>query len=163
MTPRMALVMRYTSFSGEAQRRPEDLGTGWHLLFNEMVGSSPAMTDELVALLAFGHEADRVAADAVPDLLLGEVEKPGQEEQEDDHLEAELLARLEMRLGRPHKERRHVLRVLLDRLGHLRPAVLVLGILDLAVAQRLRHGDDVAGIIEVVVSAGRHLEAFRRL
>src|SRR3712207_7044757 len=40
------------------------------------------------------------------------------------------LALLEMRLRRPGEERSHVLRILLDRLGHDGLAVLGLGILD---------------------------------
>src|SRR3989440_9155629 len=36
-----------------------------------------------------------------PHLLLGEVHQPAEDHEEDHHLEADALARLEMRLGRP--------------------------------------------------------------
>src|SRR4051812_7620070 len=60
-----------------------------------------------------------------PDLLLGEVKQSGENDQEDHHLQAELLARFEMRLRCPHQERRDVLGIVLDLLrgavviGHL--------------------------------------------
>src|SRR4051812_2304786 len=38
----------------------------------------------------------------VPYLLLGQVHEDGEDDQEDDHLEADALARLEMRLRSPH-------------------------------------------------------------
>src|SRR3712207_9021783 len=59
-----------------------------------------------------GHRGRCVAlnltADAGPDPLLGEVEKAGQQQQEQDDLEAEFLAGFEVRLRRPGKERGHI-------------------------------------------------------
>src|SRR5438067_12666173 len=49
-----------------------------------------------------------------PHLLLGEVHQAGEDDQEDHHLEADALARLEVRLGGPRHERRDVLGVLVD-------------------------------------------------
>src|SRR3954470_23432009 len=46
--------------------------------------------------------------DFVPDLLLGEIEKNRQHEQEDQYLKAEPLARLERGFRHPHQERGHV-------------------------------------------------------
>src|ERR1051326_1482055 len=59
---------------------------------------------------------DRDSVHRRPHLLLGEVEQAGEHDQEDHHLEAEALARLEVRLGRPHQECSNVLGVLVDRL-----------------------------------------------
>ena len=92
-----------------------------------------------------------------PDLLLGEVEQPGEHDQKDHHLEADPLALVEMRLGRPHQEGGDVLAVLLDR---LRRAVVV-G--DLAGEQRLRHREVMAGEVLVVERAGRNGDAGGRV
>src|SRR5580693_7456838 len=40
----------------------------------------------------------------VPDLLLSEIEKHGQHDEKDEHLEAEPLALIEFGLSRPHQE-----------------------------------------------------------
>src|SRR3974390_3173367 len=40
----------------------------------------------------------------MPDLLLGEIEKHGQHNEKDEHLEAEPLALIEFGLSRPHQE-----------------------------------------------------------
>jgi len=92
-----------------------------------------------------------------PDLLLGEVQQARQHDQENHHLQAGALARLEMRLRGPHQERRDVLGVLLHR---RRRAVVER---HLTVAERLRHLDRVAGEDVVVVGAFRQREARRRL
>ena len=74
-----------------------------------------------------GHRRRRMAldlaADPGPDLLLGEVEQARQQDQEQHDLEAQALARLEVRLRRPRQEGRDVAGVLVDRLGHLTAAV----------------------------------------
>jgi hypothetical protein len=82
-----------------------------------------------------------------PDLLLGEVHQAREQDQEHEHLQADPLARFHVRLGGPHQEGGDVVGVLRDR-G--RRTVVER---DLAVAQRLRHLDGVAGEILVVVGA----------
>src|SRR5437660_11365030 len=77
--------------------------------------------------------------DRRPYLLLGEVEKAGQNDEEDHYLEADALARLQMRLGDPHQEGGDVLGVLVDLGGRL------VGILDEPVGKRWGHGRGVAG------------------
>ena len=101
--------------------------------------------------------SDRAQCTVRPHLLLGEVQQPGEHDQEDHHLEADALARVEVRLGRPHQEGRDVLGILLHG---LRRAV-VIG--HLPVLQRRRHGDVVAGEIFVVVAVRRQLEALGRV
>src|SRR5258705_144876 len=53
--------------------------------------------------------------DLVPHLLLGEVEQAREDDQEDQHLEADALARLQVRLGRPPHEGRARPGVFLER------------------------------------------------
>src|SRR5262249_42274042 len=53
--------------------------------------------------------------DIVPHLLLGEVEQPRKHDQENEHLHADALSGLEVRLGGPHLEGRDVLGVLFVR------------------------------------------------
>ena len=53
------------------------------------------------------------------------------------------------------------MRVLLDRLRHDGLALVVLGIGELPIAERVRHRDDVAGVVFVVVAAVGHREALR--
>src|ERR1043165_7649138 len=81
----------------------------------------------------YSPRAKRASVHVGPHLLLGEVHQPGEDDQEDHHLEADALARLEMRLGRPHHECGDVPGVLVDR-G--RAAV---GVIDAPVGQRRRH------------------------
>src|SRR3981189_3234895 len=69
--------------------------------------------------------------DLVPHLLLGEEEQAREDDQADQHLEADALARLQVRLGRPHHEGRDVSGVLIDG---LRRAVRIV---DLLVGQPL--------------------------
>src|ERR1700749_4463017 len=47
-----------------------------------------------------------------PDLLLREVHQEGEDDQHDENLEAELLARFHLRLRRPHQEGGDVVRIL---------------------------------------------------
>src|SRR5438034_5747888 len=54
-------------------------------------------------------ELFRMQFHGVPDLLLSEIEKQGQHDQENEHLHADALPRLEVRLGGPHQEGRDVL------------------------------------------------------
>src|SRR5262245_53740571 len=53
--------------------------------------------------------------DLAPQLLLGEEEETREHDQEHEHLHAEALSRLEVRLGRPGEEGRDIARVLLSR------------------------------------------------
>src|SRR5262249_18786070 len=66
-------------------------------------------------------------------------------------------ALLKVRLGGPHQERSHVLRVLRHGLRR------TVGIVHAAVGERRRHGDGVAGKILVVIEPGRNGDAGRRL
>src|SRR5216684_5276677 len=54
--------------------------------------------------------------DLVPNPLLGEIQEAGQDDEENNHLEADPPARLQRGLRRPHQEGRYVLGVLVDRL-----------------------------------------------
>src|SRR5580700_11666812 len=51
----------------------------------------------------------------VPNFLFGEVQEPGQHDEEDHDLEAEPLARVQRRLRRPHQEGCDVAAILIDR------------------------------------------------
>src|SRR5579871_2712061 len=79
-----------------------------------------------------------------PDLLLGEVHQAGKDDQEDEHLQAQALAFLHMRLGGPHQEGRNVVGILL----HGRGRAVVEG--HLTVRERLRHLDGVPREVLVV-------------
>ena len=96
-------------------------------------------------------------SDLRPHPALGGVEQSRQDDQEDDDPEAGALAHIELRLRHPHQESRHVLRILFLR-G--RSAV---GIIDLPVGERRRHGDPSAGHEVVVVLAGVELPPGRRI
>src|SRR5258705_2411803 len=76
--------------------------------------------------------------DLVPHLLLGEVEQAREYDQEDQHLEADALARLQVRLRRPHHEGPDGFGVFIY--GRLRAVRIV----DLLVDQRLAHPDGMA-------------------
>src|SRR5437660_10226693 len=89
-------------------------------------------------------ELFRMQFHGVPDLLLSEIEKQGQHDQENEHLHADALPRLEVRLGGPHQEGRDVLGVLLDR--HRR----AVAIFDAVVAERWRLRAGVGGCICIV-------------
>src|SRR5450432_189215 len=92
-----------------------------------------------------------------PDLLLGKIHQSREDDQEHEHLQAEALAGLHMRFPGPRQERGDVLGILRD--GSRRAIVKR----DLAIAQRLRHLDGVAGEIFVVVGALGNADARRRL
>ena len=68
----------------------------------------------------------RLARDRRPDLLLGVVDEAGEDDEEDHNRQPHRLAVDHVRLGRPHQEGRHVLRILVDRLGNIVRLVLVL-------------------------------------
>src|SRR4249919_736528 len=99
------------------------------------------------------RELLRMQLDVVPDLLLREVEEPGQHDQKEHHLHADPLPDLEVRLGGPHQKRRDILGILFDR--H-RCAV---GVFDALIGQRRRHRDAVAGKVLVVEISGRQRNA----
>ena len=83
--------------------------------------------------------------------------KPGEDDQEQQHLDAHALAILELGLGRPAQELRDIVRHLLDG------ATGAVGEGHLVGVQRRRHRDHVAREIGVVVAAVRHLDVRRRL
>src|SRR3984957_20889751 len=97
-----------------------------------MMPSTDAVMAMRYPLRRLGGLAGRLIArvDVVPELLLGEVEQARHDHEIDQHLEADTLALVELRLGRPPQEGGDVLGVLIDR---LRRAV---GIAHDAVAQR---------------------------
>src|ERR1700757_4370803 len=68
-------------------------------------------------LFAFSPHSAAALMRVGPDLLLGEVHEARKDDQENEHLHAQLLARLHVRLGRPHQEGRDVVGVLLDGRG----------------------------------------------
>ena len=72
---------------------------------------------------------------AGPNLLFHDKEKPGVDDEEDQHAKAEALACLEFRFGGPHHEGSNILGVLLNRLGR------AVRVVDTTIAQRLGHGD----------------------
>src|SRR5689334_23998485 len=86
---------------------------------------------------------------AGPDALLGEVQEPGEHDEEDHDLEADALAGLHVRLGRPHQERRDVLGVLVD-CGRR-----TVGVVDALVRERRRHRSGMPGEVFVVEARGR--------
>jgi hypothetical protein len=50
----------------------------------------------------------RVAFGPGPDLLLRKIEKPGEDHKKQHYLQADTLPRLQVRLSRPHEERRDI-------------------------------------------------------
>jgi hypothetical protein len=72
---------------------------------------------------------------AGPNLLFHDKEKPGVDDEEDQHAKAEAFACLEFRFGGPHQEGSNILGVLLNRLGR------AVRVVDTTIAQRLGHGD----------------------
>src|SRR5215470_16342399 len=65
--------------------------------------------------------------DLMPELPLGEVKQAREHDQKDEHLHAQLLARLEVGLGCPGQEGSNVLGILVERRG------AAVGVLDAAV------------------------------
>src|SRR5215472_13090204 len=92
----------------------------------------------------------------VPYLLFGEVEEPGKHDQENEHLHADALSCLEVRLGRPHQEGGDVLGILFYRRGR------AVGVIDALVREWRRHPDGVAGEIFIVEAPRRNGDARRR-
>lgn len=91
-----------------------------------------------------------------PHRALGEIHDHHEDEEEDHHPRAQLVAFLELGLGRPHQISRDVTRVIVER--RLGPV----GIADHVIAQRRRHGDLMPREGGIVVHALRHLETGRR-
>src|SRR5437879_12544414 len=123
MTPSTALVMSVpvgADASGSRRRNPP---TPWRVRFAALVSDRPrARSRARIFARRRWLELLRMQFHLVPHLLLGEVEKPGKHDQENEHLHAEALSCLEVRLGGPHQEGGDVLGGLLDRTG---PAVAV--------------------------------------
>ena len=96
---------------------------------------------------ALDHSVDSpLMSDVGPDLLLGHIEETGDDNQEDEHLEADALPFCEVRFGCPHQEGGDVAGILVDRAGR------AVGVSDLAVGKRRRHrerrtGDEIGIVI----------------
>src|SRR5580700_4262866 len=108
---------------------------------------SPVITTSKAAAPAAASSAGsalRMQFDRVPDLFLGEIHQSREHDQENHDLEADALARVELRLSRPHQERGNILGILLD--GCRR--TIVVG--DVAILNGWRHLDGVAGEVPVV-------------
>src|SRR5436305_6606073 len=112
MMPRTDLVMAAPLSSRTRRRRdPGPMNhdaapnmMSWDTWVPALPGSRPGSAGMTVSV-----NNSRVAGHVGPHLLLGEVHQPGEDHEEDHHLEADALARLEVRLGRPHHEGRDVL------------------------------------------------------
>src|SRR6188508_2745400 len=105
MMPRMAWVMgRRRIANGE-----------WRIVRRTSQTLATFLFATHYSLFAIG--ATRRSMHVGPHLALGEIHQPGEDQQEDHHLEADALALLEVRLGRPHHEGGDVLRILIDRRG----------------------------------------------
>src|SRR5258708_34732505 len=102
MTPSTALVMCApvgADASGSRRRNPP---TPWRVRFAALVSDRPrARSRARIFARRRWLELLRMQFHLVPHLLLGEVEKPGKHDQENEHLHAEALSCLEVRLGRP--------------------------------------------------------------
>src|SRR5215471_21200356 len=150
MTPSTALVMSVPVGANASGSRLRDRTTPRRRLrFAALVSERPrARSRARLFARRTWLELLRMQFHRVPYLLFGEVEEPGNHDQENEHLHADALPGLEVRLGGPHQEGRDVLGILLDR--H-RGAI---GVVDALVRERLRHRDGVAGKIFVVKAAG---------
>src|SRR5215475_5809541 len=158
MTPSTALVMTIPVSPDWAKSQWRDWpGTERRLYFAALVSERPrARSPARIFARRTRLELLRMQFHVVPHLLLGEVKEPRQHDQENEHLYADALSGLEVRLGGPHQEGGDVLGVLLDR--HRR----AVGVVDALVRERRRHGDGMAGKIFIVEAAGRKGDARRR-
>src|SRR6516162_6729503 len=119
MTPSTALVMSVpvgTDASGA--RRRDRSTTGRRVRFAALVSDrARARSRARIFARRTWLELLRMQFHLVPHLLLGEVEKPGKHDQENEYLHADALSCLEVRLGGPHQEGGDVLGILFDRHG----------------------------------------------
>src|SRR6185312_5998459 len=95
MMPSTALVMSQCSQKNKGPGRGLCIGSR---LWSKRRLSRVLAVSQLARLL-----------DLVPDLLLGEIQKAREHDEEDENLEADALALHQLGLGRPHQEGRHVL------------------------------------------------------
>src|SRR6478609_3068011 len=106
MTPSTALVMRCSWLRGD------DTGPAGGGQAIRPTKKGPRNRSPFSNAFRGRSVRDGVAVHPRPDLLLGEVEQAGEDEQEGQHPEAQLLAGLQMRFGGPHHESGDVLGVL---------------------------------------------------
>src|SRR6266702_8727663 len=117
MTPSTASVMTIPvgADATGSQRRDRPM-TGRRAYFAALVPERPrARSPARIFARRTRLELLRVQFHVVPHLLLGEVEEPRKHDQENEHLHADTLSGLEVRLGGPHQEGRDVLGGFLDR------------------------------------------------
>src|SRR5262244_464890 len=158
MTPSTALVMTIPvdADSTGSQRRDRPMAER-RVYFAALVSDRPrARSPARILARRTRLELLRMQFHVVPHLLLGEVKEPRQHDQENEHLYADALPGLEVRLGGPHQEGGDVLGILLDR--HRR----AVGVVDALVRERRRHRDGMAGKIFIVEAGGRKGDARRR-
>src|SRR5262245_14315355 len=158
MMPSTALVMAIpvTADWTESQRCDRPV-TERRIYFAALVSDRPrARSPARIFARRSRFKLLRMQFHVVPHLLLGEVEQPRKHDQENEHLHADALPGLEVRLGGPHQEGGDVLGILLDR--HRR----AVGVVDALVRERRRHRDGMAGKIFIVEAAGRKGDARRR-
>src|SRR5215467_15300072 len=113
MTPSTALVMSVPVDANASGSRRRDRTTPRRVRFAALVSERPRASSR--ARIFAGRtwlELLRMQFHCVPHLLFGEVEEPGKHDQENEHLHADALSCLEVRLGRPHQEGRDVLGIL---------------------------------------------------
>src|SRR5262249_25560855 len=158
MTPSTALVMTIpvAADSTGSQRRDRPMAER-RVYFAALVPERPrARSRARIFARRTWLELLRMQFHRVPYLLFGEVEEPGNHDQENEHLHADALPGLEVRLGGPHQERRDVLGILLDRHGR------AVGVIDALFRERWRHHDGMTGEIFIVEAARRNGDARRR-
>src|SRR5262245_34646875 len=117
MTPSTALVMRSPVGADSTQSQRCDWPVAERrVYFAALVSDRPrARSPAPIFARRTRLELLRIQFHVVPHLLLGEVEQPRKHDQENEHLHADALSGLEVRLGGPHQEGRDVLGVLFDR------------------------------------------------
>src|ERR1700730_6784316 len=116
MTPSTALVMSVPVAADASGSRRRDPPTHWRGRFAALGSDRPrARSRARIFARRTWLELLRMQFHLVPHLLLSEVEKPGKHDQEDEHLHADALSCLEVRLGGPPPEGGGVLGAMLGR------------------------------------------------
>src|SRR5262249_56734572 len=149
MTPSTALVMRgpVGADATGSQRRDWPMAER-RVYFAALISGRPrARSRARIFARRTRLELLRMQFHVVPHLLLGEVEQPRKHDQENEHLHADALSGLEVRLGGPHQEGGDVLGILLDRHGR------AVGVVDALVRERRWHRDGTARGIFIVEAA----------
>src|SRR5215813_9663 len=106
MTPSTALVMSVpVGADASGSRRRARLAPGRRGRFAALVSERPrARSRARIFARRTWLELLRMQLHRVPHLLFGEVEEAGKHDQENEHLHADALSCLEVRLGGPHQE-----------------------------------------------------------